>query len=117
MTTVVGELQARHQLRVAEHRCHAVSRMKVVNGNGLVGARRGQVDSGAIQDDLDQRAVLALRAFEGLDVLPVAHCVNSHVTVLARRQDVLVIVLKLNKGIIIESAFIYDIGLTSVSMS
>ncbi len=94
MLAVVGELEPGDKLRVAEHCGHALARVEVVDGEGLVSAGRCQVDTRPVQDDLDQGAVVPVAPLEGLDVLAVADSINSDLAILARRQDVFVIVLK-----------------------
>ncbi len=79
---------------MAEHGCHAFAGDIVVDGQGLVRARRGRVHPAPVQSHLDQGAVLAGRALEGARVLAVGHCVDSDVSVLAGCQHMFVIVLK-----------------------
>ena len=93
MATIIGKFQASDQLRMAKHGGHTVARMKIVNGDRFVSARSGQEDARAVQHHLDQGAVLAHRAFEGLDVLAVAHHVDADISVLASRQNMFVVVL------------------------
>ena len=52
VAAVVGEAQARHQLRVAVHGGHAVARVVVVHGQRLVRARRRHVQAAVVQAQL-----------------------------------------------------------------
>jgi hypothetical protein len=61
---VVGELDASDEFRVSEHGGHALSRVVVVDGDSLVGARGGCVDAAAVQGHLDQRTVVAVGTLE-----------------------------------------------------
>ncbi len=61
---VVRELDARDELRVAEHGGHALAGVVVVDGHRLVRAGGRRVDAAAVERHLDQRAVVAVRALE-----------------------------------------------------
>ena len=91
---VVAELDACHQLGMAEHGCHALAGHVVVDGQRLVGAGGGNVHPASVQSHLDQGSVLAGCTLECPAMLPVGHSVDPDVPVLAGRQDVLVIGLE-----------------------
>ena len=67
--------------------------MEVINGDRFVCARSCQIDTRSIQNNFNEGAIFADGPLEGLDVLAVAHRVNTDVPVLAGGQDVFVIVL------------------------
>lgn len=64
MPAIVGELESRDKLGVAEHGGHALAGVVVEDGQGLVRARGGRVNPASIKGNLDQRSVLANRTFE-----------------------------------------------------
>lgn len=79
---------------MSDHGRHALAGDVIEHGDGLVRAGGGHVQSAAVHRDLDEGAVLADGALEGLGVFAVAHGVHADVAVLAGGQNVLAIVLK-----------------------
>ena len=65
MLAVVGELDPGHELGVADHGGHALSRGVVVHAEALVRAGGGRVHAAAVQHHLDEGPVLAGGALEG----------------------------------------------------
>ena len=94
MLAIVAELDPGHELRVAEHRRHAFAGQVVIDGQGLVGARRCNVHAAPVQGNLDEGSILTGSALECSGMLSVGQGVDPDVSVLASGQDVFVVCLK-----------------------
>ena len=90
----MGELESSDEFRVTEHGSRHLARRVVVDGQGLVRAGGGGVGAGGVEDHLDKGPVVALASLERLGVLAGVHSVHTDVSILTRRQNLLIIMLK-----------------------
>lgn len=96
MLAVICELQSGNQFAVAVHARHALGRIVVVHAQRFIRARCGNVDAAQVQAQLDQAALVRMRALERFCVLGILRAINANVAILARGQNVLAIAVDLH---------------------
>ena len=84
MLAVIAEFEPRHKFWMSEHSCHALPVDVVVDGQGLVSARRGSIHAASVESNFDQGTVFSGWSFESSWMFSIGNGVDSNVAILTR---------------------------------